>query len=155
MRKTKVITIETDNRDKGKSFLIKEMSAHKAEQWSAEALVAIFSGNVPADILQVSQTSNTAALATAMEYLLKGLSWKSIKPLYNSLLSCVSFIPEKENKANPVNVIPLTETNIENFIEEVPTLLKLRLAALEINLGFLGEGAGLFSHLMSANTPQD
>ncbi len=155
MRKTKVITIETDNRDKGKSFLIKEMSAHRAEQWSAEALVAIFSGNVPADILQVSQTSNTAALATAMEYLLKGLSWKSIKPLYNSLLSCVSFIPEKENKANPVNVIPLTETNIENFIEEVPTLLKLRLAALEINLGFLGEGAGLFSHLMSANTPQD
>ncbi len=155
MRKTKVITIETDNRDKGKSFLIKEMSAHKAEQWSAEALVAIFSGNVPADILQVSQTSNTAALATAMEYLLKGLSWKAIKPLYNSLLSCVSFIPEKENKANPVNVIPLTETNIENFIEEVPTLLKLRLAALEINLGFLGEGAGLFSHLMSANTPQD
>lgn len=154
MRKTKVVTIEADNRDKGKSFLITEMGAHQLEQWSAEALIAIFAGNVPADILQISQTSNTAALATAMEYLLKGLSWQTVRPLYNKLLSCVSFIPEKESKTNPVNVIPLTESNQDTFVEEVPTLLKLRLEALEINLGFLGQGAGLFSRLTSASTQQ-
>ena len=155
MRKTKVVTIEAEGRDQGKTFLVKEMGAHKCEEWSAEALIAIFGGNVPADIMQISQTSNTAALATAMEYLLKGLSWKTVKPLYNSLLSCVSFVPDKENKANPVNVIQLTETNLDNFIEEVPTLFKLRLEALEINLGFLGQGAGLFSRLTSASSQQD
>lgn len=154
MRKTKVVTIEADNRDKGKSFLITEMGAHQLEQWSAEALIAIFAGNVPADILQISQTSNTAALATAMEYLLKGLTWQTVRPLYNKLLGCVAFIPEKESKTNPVNVIPLTESNQDNFVEEVPTLLKLRLEALEINLGFLGQGGGLFSRLTSASTQQ-
>ena len=41
MRKTKLITIESDNRDNGKSYLITEMSASQVEKWAAKAFFAL------------------------------------------------------------------------------------------------------------------
>ncbi len=154
MRKTKTVTIETEGRDKGKSFLIREMSAMRLEEWCTRALIAVFGGNVPADIMQISKTSNAAALAVAMEGMLKGLSWDAVQPLYRELLDCIAFIPDKESKVNPEHVIQLTPGNTDNFIEEVPTLYKLRMEVLEVNLGFFGIVSGLFSRLTSQNTPQ-
>lgn len=155
MRKTKIVTIEAEGRDKGKTFQITEMPAMQLEEWSTRALIAVFGGNVPADVMQISKTSNAAALAVALEGILKGVTWENVKPLYRELLDCVAFVPDRESKTAPANVIRLTPGNVENFIEEVPTLYKLRLEVLELNLGFFGIAGGLFSRLTSQNTQQD
>lgn len=156
MRKTKIVTITDEGRDKGKTFRIEEWPASRLEEWATRALIAIFSGNVPADVLQISKTSNAAALvSTGLTRALQGLSWETVQPLYRELLSCVAFVPDRENKANPANFIPLTSGNVDNFVEEAPTLYRLRLEVLELNLGFFGAGGGLFSRLTQENSPKD
>lgn len=155
MRKTKLVTITDEGRDQGKTFKITEMPASQLEEWSTRALIAIFAGNVPADVMQISRTSNAAALASVFGSALQGLSWETVKPLYRELLSCVAFVPSRENQANPANTIPLTPNNLDNFIEEVTTLYKLRLEVLEVNLGFFGIGGGLFSRLTQESALKD
>lgn len=153
-RKTKIVTIEAEGRDAGKAFQITEMPAMQLEEWSTRALIAVFGGNVPADVMQISKTSNAAALAVALEGILKGVTWEAVKPLYRELIECVAFIPDRESKTNPQHTIKLTQSNINSFIEEVPTLYKLRLEVLELNLGFFGIAGGLFSRLTSQDTQQ-
>lgn len=156
MRKTKIVTITDEGRDKGKTFFLTEMPASRLEEWATRALIAIFSGNVPADVLQISKTSNAAALvSTGLTRALQGLSWDAVQPLYRELLSCVAFVPDRESKTNPANYIPLTPGNVDNFVEEAPTLYKLRLEVLELHLGFFGAGGGLFSRLTQENSRKD
>ena len=46
MRKTKTYTVDSDDRDKGKVFLITEMPATKAEDWAIRVMLALGSANV-------------------------------------------------------------------------------------------------------------
>jgi hypothetical protein len=40
-RKTKTITIDEDNRDTGKTFILVEMPARQAEEWGTRAMLAL------------------------------------------------------------------------------------------------------------------
>lgn len=150
MRETRTITIDKEGRDKGKTFVLTEMPASKVEKWAARVLIAAFTGEVPASVLEASRVSNAGALATALNQVLKGLDWQTVEPLYDELLDCVAIVP---NPDKPEAKVQLRPSNVDNFIEEVGTLARLRLAVLELNFAFFSDAAGSFSRLGRANTP--
>lgn len=146
MLSEKIITIDS-GRDKGKTFVVREMSATKLEKWAARALLALFNGNVPADIARQARGSNAAALAQSALSGLGGVKWELVEPLYDELLSCVSRVPDP---GAPDVRVPLSPANADAHVQDVGTLLRLRVAALEVCFDFFGAGGGLYSRLCAA-----
>lgn len=149
-RKTLDIVIEGDNRDAGKLFHITEMPASRAERWAARALVALMNANadiggpgvggVPGSIPEPSQ--GLAGLASAI-CRLGSLEWQQVQPLYDELLACVEYeVPDK-----PGVRLPLSPHNVDAYIEETSTLLRLRLEVVGLHVGF--SGAAALSNLTS------
>lgn len=131
-RKTADIIIDADNRDKGKLFHLTEMPASRAERWAARALVAILNANPDmGDLPHPSQ--GMAGLAGVVEHL-GSLAWDAVQPLYDELLSCVEYeLPDK-----PGVRLALTPHNLDAYIEEASTLLRLRLEVVGLHVGFSG-----------------
>ena len=128
-RKTKIVTITEENRDKHKAFQITEMPASQAEQWAMRAMLAIAKGGVdlPADVLD----SGMAGLATMMAHGLPRLSWEDAGPLLAEMFQCIVIIPDPSKPA-------VIRHLIEDDIEEVRTRLTLRKEVLELHLDFSG-----------------
>ncbi len=150
MRKEIEITIE-EGRDAGKTFRITEMSVSKLEKWACRALIALFGVNIPPDVANLAKTSNTMALAGAVMRGLSGLDWKLAEPLYDELIEQVAIIP---NMSHPRNVIKLCPQNIDNHIEEIGTIMRLRLEVVALSLNFGAGGEGLTSRLSTILSPQ-
>ena len=146
MLEEKIITIDS-GRDKGKTFVAQEMPATRLEKWSARALLALFNGNMPADIAEQTRGSNAAALAQSVISGLSGVSWELVEPLYDELLTCVSRIPDP---ANPGARVPLNPANADAHVRDAVTLLRLRVAVLEVCFDMFGAGGGLYSRLCMA-----
>lgn len=139
MRKTKVITIEADCRDKGKSFFIREKSAVEAERWAGRALSALSRHGVLLD--DEFLNSGMAGLVVAGIESLKRLPFEEAEPLLNDMLSCVRFVPDKNQKDAATGYplmrpLLLGDDDEDGDIEEVSTLLHIRGEVLELHLGF-------------------
>ena len=93
MLEHRIITIET-GRDAGKVYRVTEMPASKLEKWAARALLALFAGDVPADVVQMARGSNAAALVGNVMSGLGSLRWEDVEPLYDELLTCVARVPD-------------------------------------------------------------
>lgn len=126
-RKTQFYTEARDGRDKGKMFLIEEMSATQAERWGTRALsVAAKSGiDLPEALL------NTGLAGFAVLGLRAFLSapFNDTQPLLDEMFSCVQFVPEP-------SVPDRKRALMESDIEEVSTRLALRQEVLDLHLGF-------------------
>ena len=127
MRRTNVVTIESEGRDKGKTFLLTEMSASQAEKWAARALLALLKSgvHVPDEVA----STGIAGLATIAIQAFGGISWELAEPLLDEMMNCVQIKPDPRNP----NVI---RALIEDDVEEVTTRLLLRKELLELHLGF-------------------
>lgn len=131
-RKTVDITIDGDNRDKGKVFRLTEMPASRAERWAARALVALLNANPDVDDLP-HPSQGMAGLAGVVNRL-GSLAWDEVQPLYDELLSCVEYeLPDK-----PGVRLPLTPQTLDAYVEEASTLLRLRLEVVGLHVGFSG-----------------
>lgn len=138
-RKFKTVTIETEGRDKGKSFLIVEMSAYSAERWATRALLALSraGAEVPDDAL----SAGSLGLVLVGLDALRKLPYEEAEPLLEEMLGCVHFIPDV-TKMDPMSGRPVTRGLLmpdafnDGDIEEVATLLKLREEAVGLHLGF-------------------
>ena len=126
-RKTTRITIDQDNRDKGKSFVITEMPADRAERWALRALLAMTSAGV--DVPEQATTAGMAGIASVGIGMLSRLDFEVAAPLLAEMMSCVRI-----DMGNGV-VRDLLEGD-GGDIEEVVTRLLLRKAVLELHLGF-------------------
>lgn len=151
MRKTKIVTIDAEGRDKGKSFLIVEKDAWAAEEWSTRAIMAL--ANVGVEVPDGAiQAGALGLFAIGLEALRK-LPFDAAKPLLDEMMTCVSFVPDA-GKVDPVTQRPATRPVImpselsDGDIEEVTTLYKLRQEALDLHLGF--SVAAILSDLMAA-----
>lgn len=134
MRKTKEFTIET-GRDKGKKFRITEMDVIKAEKWASRLFLVL------ANILEIpNNASGINGLAGAIQkYGLKSLAkipYESLEPLYDELLDCCEYLGVGTSTMSR----PLTEATASEVIEDVSTLVKLRMEVLKLHLDFLGKG---------------
>lgn len=125
-RKTKVITIDTEDRDKGKQFFITEMDAWKAEKWALRAVTILINSGV--DIPEGAAQSGMAGMAAIGLNALHGLDFKVAEPLIDELLECVAFIPP----ATP----EMRFKDLKNHVEEVKTFLRLRAEAFLIHTDF-------------------
>ena len=129
-RRTKLWT-STFDRDAGKTFLLTEMSAEKAERWAIRAVLALMNANVevPEGSLQSGMAGLSAILVHGVRSL-SGLKYIAIADLLEEMMDCVQFQPQP----------PLPPQKLwrdENCqIEEVQTRIALRVEVLELHLGF-------------------
>ncbi len=127
-RKVSNFTVTAEGRDKGKLFLLTEMTASKGEEWAMRALLAIAASNV--NLPEGFTSLGAAALAELGIRALTGLKWEVAAPLLAEMFECVQIIPDPK-KTHIVR--PL----IEEDIEEIQTRFTLRMEVWKLNLGFL------------------
>ncbi|MGE4304741.1 MAG: hypothetical protein AB7E24_12010 [Novosphingobium sp.] len=139
MRKHKVVTIDAEGRDKGKSFLILEKSAFDAERWAVRALLALSKAGVEVPDA-VTQVGAMGILAMGFDAF-RMMDFEDAEPLLEEMLTCIHFVPDPNSK-DPMTGRPVTRALMlptaanDGDIEEVSTLLRLRGEALELHLGF-------------------
>ncbi len=128
-RKTLTYVVESSGRDKGKTFLLTEMPATKAEDWAIRAILALGAANieVPDGALQLGM----AALAEIGLKKLFAIDALTLKPLLSELMECVEFVPNPQKPQ-----VKLTYPTFESQIEEVQTLLALKWEVLNLHLDF-------------------
>lgn len=126
MRKTKDMEIPLDNRDKGKIFRIREMSAAEAEWWAMRALMCLQKAGTDVGDAQSMPMNQLAVVG--IQALFK-LNPDDIKPLLDQMWKSVTIVPDR---ANMVFDRPL----LEEDIEEVTTRLLLRAEVIALHTGF-------------------
>lgn len=129
MRKERLVTITEDNRDKGKTFAIREMSAWDIEKWALRALLAIGKTGVdlPPDILD---RGAAGLLGVGIPSLFR-LDSAEVDILLAQMMACVTIVPDPAN--NPSFRRSLVG---DDDVEELTTILRLRDAVIELHLGF-------------------
>lgn len=127
-RQTTLFTVEEDNRDAGKTFLITEMAAAQAESWAMRALLALMAGDV--DLPRIDPALGMVGMAEVGIKALAKLNWEVAEPLLDEMWTCIEFVPDAKK---PHVKRPL----IDSDIEEVKTRLRLRLEVLKLHLDFL------------------
>jgi len=127
-RKTNMYTVTAPGRDKGKVFLLTEMSAARAESWSMRVLLALIGGNV--EVPEGVEELGMAGLAELGMKLIAGLKWDVAEPLLAEMLECVQIIPDP-SKTHVVRYLT------EDDIEEVITRLMLRQEVWKLHMDFL------------------
>ncbi|HHL3633691.1 hypothetical protein [Neisseria polysaccharea] len=129
--KTKQITIE-NGRDKGRVFLITEMSAAHADNWAMRALIALANGG--ADLGGISPQQGMIGMARVALEALGRLKADDAIPLLNELLDCVQIIPEG-GRPRPLNMD-------FNDVEDFTTLWRLRKEVFALHTDFLQHAFG-------------
>nr|DAQ83820.1 MAG TPA: tail assembly chaperone protein [Caudoviricetes sp.] len=129
--KTKQITIE-HGRDKGRVFLITEMSAAHADNWAMRALIALANGGV--DLGGLSPQQGMMGMAGVALDALGRLKADDAIPLLNELLNCVQIIPEG-GQPRPLNMD-------FNDVEDFTTLWRLRKEVFALHTDFLQHAFG-------------
>lgn len=133
MRKTAPVVAQW-GRDKGKTFILREMPASQSEKWAFRAFLALMNSGVevPEDVKGLGM----AGLAYLGLNMLAGVRYNEIEPLIDEMFtSCVAFVPnpaKPETARGAGTMFPL----IEDDIEEVETRLRLRMAIWELHTGF-------------------
>ena len=132
MRKTSVVTIETEGRDQGKMFKLTEMSAVQAERWAMRAFFALMNTGVeiPPDIAELGM----AGIASMGLQALGKLPYEAAEPLLDDMWSCVQTIPDPTKK----NVARFV---MDDDIEEVGTRIFLRKEIFDLHTGFFTAAA--------------
>lgn len=140
MRKTATITIDDEGRDKGKSFVITEMSAWAAEDWAAQVIFAAMNAGVqiPDDVAQ----AGLSGLASIGIEALTKIPYQYAKPLLDVMMTCVQVQPSAG----------VTRPLIEDDIEEVKTLLRLRKEVVALHIEPFTQDAPLTSAPVKAKT---
>ena len=131
-RKNLIYKVADEGRDKGKSFVLTEMDAEAAEDWGMRALLALMGAGV-----EMPDDFDSLGMAGMVELGFKALgklSWDVAKPLLNEMKQCIQFMPDS-SKPHIVRGL------FDGDIEEIPTLIKLRIEVWKLHVGFLTAGA--------------
>jgi hypothetical protein len=124
-RRTTIVHVEEENRDKGKTFVVTEMDSESAEWWAFRVLQALVGANA-----NISFDAPLSQLAKHGIKAIGKLSPEQAKPLLDEMMTCVS-VEIPGGKTRPL---------LKDDIEEVGTRLKLRIAMGELHMGFFGTG---------------
>lgn len=138
MRKHHVVTITTEGRDAGKSFLVVEKSAYDAEKWATRAIMALSRAGV--EVPDEAMAAGALGILIAGVQAFKALPFDEAEPLLDEMMTCVSFVPDASKldaRGRPIaRALMLGDDYNDGDIAEVTTLLKLRSEVLELHLGF-------------------
>ncbi|MDR2947125.1 MAG: hypothetical protein LBV79_10315 [Candidatus Adiutrix sp.] len=142
----RTIEIKIEDRENTFDFVIEEMSATKLESWIVRALLLLAASGhdgVPAgaDIQKAGKLLAEKGLS-----LLGTLDYAQAQPLLDEMLGCcyrkIGGLKER-----------CTPEVVDGYVEDVTTLVKLRMEAAKLNLGFLlAEDGPLSDFRRSPNT---
>lgn len=127
MRKQEDIVITDEGRDKDKVFMITEMSAFDAEEWAIRAILALTNAN--ADIGDIDPGMGMAAFAGKAFRALFSMHFQDAKPLLDEMMACIRIKPDPRNPN-------ISRGLMEEDIEEVTTVFKLRMEVFRVHTGF-------------------
>lgn len=133
-RKTKVYTVEDESRDKGKTFVITEMSANRAERWAARALLAL--GRAGIDLPDDLVGGGMAGIAVAGIYALMRVEFHDAEPLLDEMMTCVQYVPDPAKRSTETGQPYGRPLMTDDDVEEVSTLFNLRREVIELHTGF-------------------
>ena len=135
---TKEVTIQT-GRDAGKTFIIELMKAVPTEKWAMRAIMAMIQSGmeIPDDVASMG----LAGVASMGIKAIGGIRWDLAEPLLDEMLNCIKI---KE----PLITRKLTDEDLQ----EVSTILKLRMEAISFHWDFYGGGSPLTSQESEAQT---
>lgn len=122
-----------------KQFRIRQMPHTQLEAWLGRALFAVGASELPDGV-----SLESANLSNVGMKMLSGVSFDKVKPLYDEMLTCVAIV---ENG----NFIELSVKNADQYIDAMPTLFKLRMEAMKLNLDFF-DFAALVTNLKTQAT---
>lgn len=125
MREAKTIKLKDGARDV--AFIVKPMSAIKAEMWLYRAAMTV---GLPA----IPNADEFSARGVLMALTTKGLDFDKVEGLLNDLLSCCEYQTE-----GGVSV-PVTAETVSAQVDYPTTLFELRLAVLVQTFGFFANG---------------
>lgn len=122
-RRTLTLTIKDKGRDKGKKFLLTELSASDAEKWAMRAFTALAKSGVtiPDDIAG----SGLIGIAMMGMKALGGLAFEDLEPLLDTMMSCVQFVPEGHDN--------LARSLFSEDIEELKSRLTIRTEVFKLH----------------------
>lgn len=123
-----VIPESANNRDSGKMFRIKEMSASKAEWWAITALLAMSKNGV--DIPEGALEQGMASMVKVGLEMVAKIPTADAKPLLDEMMACVTRVPDASNRS-------ITRPLIEDDLEEVTSRLKIRAEVFKLHVDFL------------------
>lgn len=123
-RKVVSVTIPFEGRDKGKTYVITEMPASKAERWAARGLAALLSAGV--DVPDNVMAAGAQAVAHFGLSIFSRMDFDAAQPLLDEMMECVEIQPSPG----------VTRRLIEDDIEELVTRIYLRKEVFQLILGF-------------------
>jgi hypothetical protein len=135
-RKTEIINVTSEGRDKGKQFIITEMPALRAERWAFRALLALAHSGV--ELPAGAADGGMAVLASAGLQALNSLDFEEARPLLDEMWSCVQIVPDPKNP-NIVRPLVIREADGDD-IEELPTIFQLRERIFRLHTDFFFKG---------------
>ena len=134
MRRTKLVTITSEGRDKDKTFLITEMSSYTGEKWAYRTLLALSRGGfeLPDGIFDAGMSG----LAPMVPYLLvigfrslHAARWEELETLLDEMMSCVQYKPPQ------IDLVAQDLRNDANSqVEEIRTRVELRKEVLMLHV---------------------
>lgn len=147
MLKTEIVQVPADwaeSRDKGKRFLLTEMTATRAEKWGVRAGLALTRGGVelPQNIQGIGAVG---VMILFLNSLLRGnVQFSDLEPLLDEMMTCVSLVYDPQRP-------DLTRPLIEDDIVDVKTRLWLRSEVFRLHTNFTAAEAlsGLISAAMT------
>lgn len=135
-RKSIDVTIQDEGRDKGKVFVITEMSSAQAESWAMRVLLALVGSNV--NIPEGFAELGMAGLAEYGIRALASLKWQDCEPLLAEMFTSIQIRPDR---TKPHIIRDIWDADLE----EVATRLKLRAEWWAIHMDFLQGVVGSIS----------
>lgn len=127
-RKQEIVVIEDEGRDKGKTFVITEMSSDRGERWAIRALLALTNAGVTVD--DHSMSAGMAGIAAVGLEALGRLSFEAAEPLLEEMFSCIKIKPSAKAPEREIM------QGDDGDIEEIKTRLTLRMAVLKLHVNF-------------------
>jgi len=139
-RKTTVITISDDGRDKGKKFRINEPPCYQIDNMVTRAVFGLGRAGVtiPAEIIQLGAAPTAYFIGTQFNK----LPWRLGLQLADELMACVQRVETK-----------LDRSLVEEDIEELTTRLKLKGEVLKLIFGFFAIAASQTSGVAAVSDP--
>ncbi len=129
-RQEVIFTVEDNNRDKGKEFIITEMSAWDADELAQDIFRAMGESDfseIPADVIAMG----CAGLATVGLSVLSASSPEVARTLRNRLMSTVQIAITHEGQQQ------VRKVNGSIDFEEVSTIRKIMDKVFQVNFDFL------------------
>lgn len=130
MRRVKEVVISEPGRDFGKSFILTEMPAVRAERWGTRALLLAVQAGV-----DVGNVKGMAGVALAGIQAITRIKFEEVQPLLDEMLDCITFRPAPKDP-DPAKAAYARPLMVDVDIEEVTTLIKLREEVIDLHLGF-------------------